>query len=142
MLLHQIYWFQHNSLSRFRFPTPLYKLNLWVCIFNLTFFSHGVLLQTVGAPLCFTTLHFMRNNRCCLRRSMAYRSLFYPRIFMFYLKNSSRCFKLLIYLICIQIVVNGNACNATWSNCLLRLLVTILFSISPHPNSNLNKLLD
>ncbi len=141
-MLHQIYWFQHNSLSRFRFPTPLYKLNLWVCIFNLTFFSHGVLLQTVGAPLCFTTLRFMRNNRCCLKRSMAYMSFFYARIFMFYLKNSFRCFKLLIYLICIQIVANGNACNAIWSYCLLRLLVTILFSISPHPNSNLNKLLD
>jgi len=43
MLLHQIYWFQHNFLSRFKFLTPSHKFNLWVYIFNLTFYSPKIL---------------------------------------------------------------------------------------------------
>jgi hypothetical protein len=78
------------------------------CIFNLTLFSLGVLLQIVSALLCFTNLHFMRNNWCCMRCSMAYMSLFYPWISLLYLKNSSRYFKSMIYLIYTQIVVNGS----------------------------------
>ncbi len=75
----------------------------WSCdIFNLMFFSLGVLLKTTSVPLCFTNLCFTRNNQCYLRHYVAYKSLFY-------LKNSSRCFKLLIYTIFIQIIVNGIA---------------------------------
>jgi hypothetical protein len=33
------------------------------------------------------------------------------------------------------------SCTIIWYNCLLKLLITILFSIFPHSNSNLNKLL-
>jgi hypothetical protein len=33
------------------------------------------------------------------------------------------------------------SCNKTWFNCLLKLLLIILFYISPHFNSNFNKLL-
>jgi hypothetical protein len=33
------------------------------------------------------------------------------------------------------------SCSITWFNCLLKFIVTIIFSISPHSNSNLNKLL-
>ncbi len=121
----------------FRFLTPLSKPNLWVCIFNLMFLLPIILQLTIGVPLCFTDLHFTKNNLCCLRRFMACRSLFYPWMFMFCLKNSYRCFKPLIYT---QIVTNATpfstcSCNTTWSNCLFKLLVTILFSISPYPNS-------
>jgi hypothetical protein len=108
-LLHQIYWFQHNSLWKFKFSTLLYKLNLWIYIFNMMLFFLKVLLQTIGAPLCFTILHFTKNNRCYLKRSVACRPIFCPQMSLFYLRNSSRCFKPLIYLICIQIITNGNA---------------------------------
>jgi hypothetical protein len=33
------------------------------------------------------------------------------------------------------------SCTITWSNCLLKLLITIIFSISPHCNYNLNNFL-
>jgi hypothetical protein len=52
---------------------------------------------------------------------------------------------LLIYQIFTQIVVCDNAIFhlfiTTLSNYLLKLIITILFSISPRSNSNLNKLL-
>jgi len=133
--MHQISWSQHNSLSKFRFRTPLFKLSLWVCIFNLTLFLLGILQYIIGAPLYFISLHFMKNNRCCLRHYVVCKSFFYPWIFLLCLKNSSKCFKSLIYSICTQIISNGNAIfhlimyyNLT--NYLLKLLVTILFSIS------------
>jgi hypothetical protein len=99
MLLHQICWLQHNSLSRSRFFTSSSKFNLWICIFNLMLLSVGILLQIVGRPLCFTSLHFTRNYWCCLRRYVAHMFFFCARISLFWLKNSSRCYKLLIYLI-------------------------------------------
>ncbi len=88
VMLHQTCWFQHNYLLKFKF-------NMWVYIFNLTFFSLGILLQIVGAFLCFTNLHFTRNYRCYLRGFVAYRSLFCPQMFLFWLKNFSMCYKLL-----------------------------------------------
>ncbi len=108
MSLHQTYWFQHSSLSRFKFLTPSSKLNLWVYIFNMTFFSLGILLQIDGAPLCFT--NFI---------------------------NTWFALKLLL----MELPFSICSCSITWYNCFLRLLVTILFSISPHFNSNMNKLL-
>jgi hypothetical protein len=98
-----------ESLSRFKFLTPLSKLNLWLYIFNLTFFSLGILLQIIGAPLFFTSLHFTRNNWSDLRCFVAYKSFFCPYMFIFWLRNSFMCYKLQIYLICIQIIINGSA---------------------------------
>jgi hypothetical protein len=45
------------------------------------------------------------HNWCCMRHSLAYISLFYPHMFLFYLRNSSRCLKSLIYLICNQLLL-------------------------------------
>jgi hypothetical protein len=46
----------HNSLSRLIFLIPSCKLNLWVCIFNLTFYSLGVccrlLVCLYASPIC------------------------------------------------------------------------------------------
>jgi hypothetical protein len=97
-----------NSLLKFKFLILSSKFIMWVCIFNLMFLSPRVLLQIVSAPLCFTNLHFKRNYRWYLRCYVACRSLFCPWMSLFRLKNSSRCYKLLIYLLNIQIVVDGN----------------------------------
>jgi hypothetical protein len=62
------------------------------------------LLQTIGAFLCFTNLLFTKNNRSYLKHYVAFRSFFCSQMCLFYSKNSFRCFKWLIYLICTQII--------------------------------------
>ncbi len=132
---------------RFRFLTPSSKLNLWVCIFNLTFFSLKILLQIISALLCFTNFHFIINNRVCLRHYVACRSLFYPWIFLFwlivFLLSVTNCWSIWFALKLLFMAMQFSicSCSITWFNYLFRLPVIIIFSTSPHNNSNLNKFL-
>ncbi len=95
--------------SSFIFPIPLSKHILWVCIFNLTFFFLIISFQIINVPMCFTNLHFTRNNWYCLKHFVACRFLFCSWMSLFRFRNSYRCYKLLIFMICTQIVVDGNA---------------------------------
>ncbi len=96
-------------LLRLKFLILSSKFILWVYIFNLTFFFLKILLKIVVVLMCFTNLHFTKNNWYYLRRFVAYRSFFCPWMFMFILSNSSKCYKLLILFICTQIIVDGSA---------------------------------
>jgi len=132
-------------LSNFKFLILSSKFIMWVYIFNLTFFFPRVLLQIIGMPLCFTNLHFTRNYWCYLRRFVACKSFFCPWMSLFGLRNFLGVtnywyiwftFKLLL----MAMPFSTCSCTITLFNCLLKILVTIIFSICTHFNSNLNKL--
>ncbi len=118
------------------------NFNMWVCIFNITFFFPIILLQIVGATLCFTNLHFMRNNWCCLRHYVACKSIFCPWMFLFWLGVTNYWSTLFAFKLLLMVTTFSTcSCSITWSHHLLKLLITILFSISLHYDSNLNKLM-
>ncbi len=88
-----------------------------LCLNSICEFAFSIWRSPLLEFYCRLLVHLYASLVCISRKIIsvawsifvAYRSLFYPRMFLFKPINSSRCYKLLIYLICIQIVVDGNA---------------------------------
>jgi hypothetical protein len=88
--------------------------------------------------MCFTSLHFTRNYQCYLKCFVAYKSFFYPRMSLFWLKNLSRCYKLPIYFIWIFLFLTMTfstcSCTITWQDFYLQFYFPSLHVICYNPS--------
>ncbi len=132
-------------MSRFRFSTFLSKFNLWVCIFNLLFsfleFCNRLLVRLYASPI-YTSWRIIDATWGVLwlaSLSSVHGCFCYVWGTLLDVSNGSSTW-FALNLLPMTMPFSSWSNNTTWSNYLFKLVVTILFSIFPHPNSNLNEL--